>query len=275
MHRVLIIVLIVLVALMFLYKQTMTQREAFEVSPRIIGGRVTQGKGYPWHANLSRSIQGAVAGKSICGGAVISNDTVVTAAHCFKAKPTHVWVINNKGQREVRQVKYSKVHPKYKAVGGETKLTDLGNADVAIIKTTTSFGPGVQKISLAPVKRRKYGTDVHVIGRGTGSNESLHRATVYEVPPSKCNIYSAKLKKTRAPKVLCLRSSSKSACNGDSGGPAYYSKNGKPMLVGVTSGGKGGCGKTGDYHYSVYTDLRNKENRSFVTSSRTKLFGVF
>ena len=46
----------------------------------------------------------------------------------------------------------------------------------------------------------------------------------------------------------------KSACNGDSGGPAYVTRGGTIKLVGVTSRGITGCGAGG-----IYTDVRSHQ----------------
>ena len=43
----------------------------------------------------------------------------------------------------------------------------------------------------------------------------------------------------------------KSACMGDSGGPAFVRRNNKLVLVGVTSRGSSRCDSTG-----IYTDVR-------------------
>lgn len=260
------IAMILLAAALVLYMVTRMTRETYKT------GKVVKGREYPWHANLSPSASAAAAGKSMCGGSVVTSDTVVTAAHCIKSKPTHVWVIDKNGTRQIRKIRFSKVHPKYRAQ--HTGTPSMGMYDLAVLKLQKSFGKGVSKISLGPRKKRKYGSDIHIIGRA--GTTTLDRQTIYEVPPNKCKFIddNKKLNRQLAKRVICTRSSANKTYKGDSGGPAYISKNGTPRLIGVSSSSHKNK-KDDGYYYGLFTDLRRKENRKFVRDTRTKLFGIF
>lgn len=256
--------MILLAMLLVLYMVTRSTRETYTT------GKVVKGREYPWHANLSPSVSSAAAGKSICGGSVVTSDTVVTAAHCIKGKPTHVWVIDKNGTRQIRKIRFSKVHPKYRVqpTGG----ISMGLYDVAVLKLQKSFGNGVSKISLGPTRKRKYGSDIHIVGRA--GTTTLDRQTIYEVPPNKCKFFdNKKLNKKLAQRVICTRSSANKTYKGDSGGPAYISKNGTPRLIGVSSSSHH-TKKDDGYYYGIFTDLRRNENRKFIKDTRTKLFGL-
>lgn len=56
---------------------------------RIVGGNVASAHEYPWTVGLTR------AGKLYCGGSLISNQYVLTAAHCVNGmEPNEIRVIH-------------------------------------------------------------------------------------------------------------------------------------------------------------------------------------
>ncbi|XP_046974052.1 trypsin CFT-1-like [Vanessa cardui] len=217
-------------------------------STRIIGGNATTVEKYPFIVQILYSSQLS------CGGSLITQWHVLSAAHCFVAQngiqvsPFYFSVrvgssyINRGGL--LRQVSLIVVHESYN--------TPLRDNDVAVL-TLSSFVPLSASVGIATLPTAKVrlsdGTPVIILGWGR-TNASvaqgstvLNEVRVYTVSHETCAARYAMLETPGYPypvtdNMFCaglLDVGGKDACQGDSGGPVVA--NG--VVVGLTSWGWG------------------------------------
>lgn len=140
-------------------------------NPKIVGGEDGP-KSYPYQVSLQLEDQVyfgpfAIGGKKYvhnCGGAIVSENCVLTAAHCVKAyQPRELSVLagtnklhNGSGQRY--SVQDSKAHPNFK---------EFISSDIAIVRILGKFQFGE---NVAPIKysNRKIGSNVNCTLTGWG-----------------------------------------------------------------------------------------------------------
>ncbi|XP_058047667.1 ovochymase-1 [Ahaetulla prasina] len=219
---------------------------------RIIGGRMSVPGGQPWQVSIKR-------GRShFCGGSLIGDDVVVTAAHCvvdFDLKVVKNLIVTvgefdlGSGDEEEQSVPVSEivVHPDFNKFGYMA-------SDIALLylKHQVQYGYEVQPICL-PHKEDVFeaGTLCVVSGWGKTSEAGSLSNVLQEVElPIIDSITCSKLLNTLnlppgQKSMLCagFPDGRRDACKGDSGGPLACRKaSGIWTLVGITSWGIG-CGK--------------------------------
>lgn len=233
---------------------------------RIASGKTVKEGEFPWQAMI------CLYGRHLCGGTLISDNCVVTAAHCvslfYGNEPdTSVFGVcvgricgncrqtDKQGHPQCHDVSRIAVHPKY-------NNTILEN-DIAVMKlngTVQLRCDRVMPICLPDEHRdRNYvraNRDAVVTGWGKLTNQSgftkcLRKGSVRTVSDSMCK-ESHSLPVTG--RVMCATDFN-GPCEGDSGGPLMvrnveYGR--RWVLGGVVSWGKG-CGR--DDSYGVYTEV--------------------
>jgi hypothetical protein len=197
----------------------------------IVGGTTTSAYSYVVAVG---NAQGA-----FCSGTVVSKRTVVTAAHCAPgitrvffgpraARPTASIAV-------VREI----AHPGY----DENSMTN----DVAVL-ALASDAP----VQPAPLLREGLanngtwiGPDFTFVGYGitngtTGAGFGVKRVVKFPIAavgPARVGGTAGTIDATQ----FYYRTAGKNTCSGDSGGPAFATKNGVLLLAGVTSYGDGPC----------------------------------
>jgi len=219
--------------------------------PRIIGGTVaTQGK-WPWAVALGTYQEGD--GFHVhCGGTLINEDTVLTAAICTRA--THVRL----GDHDVTNPVYAVFiridnmipHPQYNSISQANdiaigKLSRSVDYNRNISPACLPYSYGGQNLASLLVNPSPIVIGWGRTQPGGETSNVLRQANVPVVPQQECkNNYASFSTAVIDDTTICAGRGVRDACQGDSGGPLLSRKlqGGRWAVVGVTSWGKG-CAK--------------------------------
>lgn len=248
--------------------------------PRIFGGNEANPASHPWITYVE--IRGEDSKSRLCGGSLVSDRQILSAAHCFYDEesddtidPENLAVVLGKHARaggsphEVRVA----VETIYNHLAYNSRILDF---DIAVLQLASpvNFTDYVRPICLPPFGfltefyeavskgEKKYGL---VAGWGLQTNDRF----------DKKNMLPTHLKEVNLPLVpqdVCVKSSQhkvtsnmfcagekeggRDSCEGDSGGPFEMKKGERIYLAGLVSfGDHDNCGEPG--HYSFYTKVEN------------------
>ncbi|XP_049313863.1 trypsin alpha-3-like [Bactrocera dorsalis] len=210
---------------------------------RIVDGRAVTQKIYPYFVRLHYRRD------FICGGSLVRNNAVLTAAHCVKdhnvkALRVHANTINLGDTGVVRTIK-SKWVPK------EYNKHTLNNDVAVLILSSAIWSAPVIPLHKSAVA---VGTSCLVIGHGRTKENGVVSKQLQEirVPVMSRKVcqhkYLGKFVITQSMMCAAERGNKHAPCKGDSGGPMIC--NGKQ--AGIVSWGKS-CGRL--KYPDVYTDI--------------------
>ncbi|KAI1298434.1 Serine protease 33 [Halotydeus destructor] len=220
-----------------------------KVGTRVIGGRGATRDAHPWQVGLLKwnDRQGALS--LYCGGSLINDRWILTAAHCFPNKnPVNSSIkiaIGSLTQSEMTRnlvdVESILVHRQYEQKG---YFNDI--ALIKLVKPVAGFGTTRIPVCLATgstainnLKLSGWGKTASPVDNGSPS-ETLQEVDFTPLDNYTCVQRSPKVNTERQ---LCAGQSGRMACQGDSGGPLTTLVNGKTYQVGVVSYGPNDCGK--------------------------------
>ncbi|XP_023937182.1 venom serine protease-like isoform X2 [Bicyclus anynana] len=205
---------------------------------RIVGGQETTPYKYPMMCGI-RFNRGTIT----CGGTIITNNHVLTAAHAVLGKraadTTVVAGIHNQNNAAQQELGVASIltHPLYNS--------NTYDYDIAILKTTLSFvfgdlvGPVCMPFKYANADLSPQ--SVIMTGWGTVYTGGPTSAVLREV---NVNLLSQATCQSRittvTPRQRCTFAQGKDACQYDSGGPVLYNDptTGRLFLVGIISYGR-------------------------------------
>ncbi|XP_055970158.1 coagulation factor XI isoform X1 [Sorex fumeus] len=218
---------------------------ATKIKPRIVGGTASVSGEWPWQITLHIT---SPTQRHLCGGSIIGNQWILTAAHCLNEveSPNILRVYSGiLNQSDINEntpffgVQEIIIHDQY-------KMAESGY-DIALLKLETTINyTDTQRPICLPSKgdRNVIYTDCWVTGWGYRKlrdriQNTLQKAQIPLVTNEECQKRYKGHKITN--KMVCAgyKDGGKDACKGDSGGPLSCKHNEVWHLVGITSWGEG------------------------------------
>ncbi|CAK1582751.1 unnamed protein product [Parnassius mnemosyne] len=217
---------------------------------RIVGGLPAALGQYPYQAGLISDIIG-ITGRGVCGGTLISNNRVLTAAHCWYDGQNQGWrftvvlgsvLLFSGGTRLETSV--VALHPNW--------IPLLVRNDVAVIylPSSVSTSANIAPIALpteaeasesfAGMRAIASGFGATSTDAGISTNQFLSHVSLNVITNSVCGVaFPGVIQDSH----ICTSGiGGVGVCGGDSGGPLVVTNNGRKIVVGVTSFGiRFGC----------------------------------
>ncbi|XP_062550551.1 chymotrypsin-1-like [Armigeres subalbatus] len=202
---------------------------------RIVNGTDASISDFPFVVSLRGS-----TGSHSCGGSILNENWILTAAHCVNYYTTPILQSIQAGRSDVSRdvdesihyISYVVIHPYYDASNSYVN-------DIALLKLKEPlvFSETIQPVQLATkwFELDESNLDVTLIGWGRLETDgdlptTLQQVDYFVVPNTQCNVYH---NNHIYPSHICaaVPEGGKGQCNGDSGGPLLH--NG--VQVGIVS----------------------------------------
>ena len=225
------------------------------IRPYIVGGEESVPGSRPWMVSLQR-------GSHFCGGTLIKNDWVLTAAHCVDGSSTSGLraVVGrhdlNTSSGQSLAVAQIIVHPNYN--------DNTSDNDIALLKLSspTTLNPTLMQLPDEALMNEAAAPGDMVLTAGWGTTSEggslasrLREVSVPVVSNTTCNAPSSYNGSITA-NMICagFAAGGKDSCQGDSGGPLMFTYAGTDYQAGVVSFGDG-CARPNKY--GVYSRVVN------------------
>jgi len=230
---------------------------------RIVGGEPVAIKDHPWQVALIRGYLAEPQRSQFCGGSVIANNWILTAAHCVRNSivredASRIAVVAGTATYlsggERLEVKSIHVHPKF-----DSNTMDYDFTLLRLARPVTTDGSGAAR-AIAPVasdvsvpaRTRAWVTGWGATVEGGSGSVDLLGAAVPVITNATCNkpqSYNGEI----TDRMICAGrvNGGVDSCQGDSGGPLTTTVSGSstPSLIGVVSWGEG-CARR--LKYGIY-----------------------
>jgi secreted trypsin-like serine protease len=177
----------------------------------------------------------------LCTGSIITNDLILTAAHCVQGDTTKIKVLfggklidgNKLGAGVVvRDSVKGEAYPGFDI----NHITETGMNDVGLVRFSGGLPAGYKPATLLV----NYAAHIHdgttVVMAGYGISNVLFKSGAGTLRKVTLQVDNANLSSSEASIDQGVR---KGICEGDSGGPSYLQADGKYLLWGITSRGAG------------------------------------
>ncbi|XP_077534277.1 chymotrypsinogen A-like [Haemaphysalis longicornis] len=211
-----------------------------EPGDRVFGGQVAIPHSWPWMAGLYYS-----NGFDFCGGVLISDRHVLTAAHCFCPERDTNFTVHLESHKRttrdrsesVHKVKEVCVHPQYPCDRKKRRWPHLNDIAIITLRDRVNFSDAISPVCL-PSNREALpmGSTCHVAGWGSFTSTTkkenpseLKQALIEEIPCSK--------RIRNRERFICARGVTGIHRRGDSGGPVVHGQNGTWTVFGLVHSG--------------------------------------
>ncbi|XP_033898823.1 chymotrypsin B-like [Acipenser ruthenus] len=222
---------------------------------RIVNGEEAVPGSWPWQVSLQQT-----SGFHFCGGSLISDQWVVTAAHCSVSTGHRVVVGEHDRGSDSEAVQIMKVaavitHPEWNPY--------TINNDISLVKLTApvSFNARVAPVCLPSASDDFQGGSLCVTS-GWGltrynalfTPNKLQQTALPLLTNTECSSYwGDKISDV----MICAGAAGATSCMGDSGGPLVCEKDNVWTLVGIVSWGSSRCSTTTPAVYARVTAFRS------------------
>lgn len=220
---------------------------------RVVNGQDASPHSWPWQISLR------VRGGHICGGSLIRDDWIVTAAHCVYRNPNpsgYTVVVGGHrrtGSTSVQQTLKVKTLHKHSGFTMQNLKHDVA---VLQLERPVKLSDKVNTICLpdkdADLNSKCYITGWGRISGGGPAADILQQAKLPLVSHTDCRKKYGSVDRNAH---LCAgegRAAASGGCNGDSGGPLACEMGGKWYLHGAVSFGRRNCPTT---HFTVFARI--------------------
>jgi secreted trypsin-like serine protease len=223
----------------------------------IVGGSNVANGAYSFMASVQRD------GFHFCGGSVIADQWVLTAAHCVPDSnaaglTVRVGSNDNTTGGSVRNVGQVLVHGDF----------DGRYFDAALLRLTTPVPGSIQKITLANPGNDNLeadGTPVTVAGWGDITPVTLGLLAPSNLQEAALDVVGDANCATSSPvSTVCAEALLKDSCQGDSGGPLFWKSGDTRIQIGIVSHGTLCAIPT---FPGVYSEVNNLSIRSFISEN--------
>ncbi|KAM7387642.1 hypothetical protein PAMA_009992 [Pampus argenteus] len=233
------------------------------LNTKIVGGESAAAGSWPWQASLHSN------GRHFCGGSLINNQWILTAAHCFPSTSTSGLLVYLGRQNQQSLNPNEVFQPVSRLIKHPNYDSNTNDNDIALLQLSSpvDFTNYIRPVCLAASGSVfSAGTTCWVTGWGDiRSGETLQEVSVPIVSNSQCgSAYSA-----FTSNMMCagLTEGGKDSCQGDSGGPLVSKNDSKWVQAGVVSFGEG-CAQAGFPGVYARVSMYQSWINSLITSNQ-------
>ena len=245
-------------------KRIFADEGALDGRLRVVGGQPARRNSHPWIVRLSVS-------NLLCGGSLLTDQLVVTAAHCVWTRRGRLVAASDITVHAGDYDSLDATEPGEQRRGVGRIFSYPGypadsTNDIALLQLASplALSERVAPVCLPRVGFVTAGRLCYAAGWGRTSTSSAYTSRYLRdvALPIISDAECQRLQSNVVPEtMLCAGDGRGDTCQGDSGGPLVCADGGEPILVGVTSWGIG-CGRASNP--GVYTDV--VRYRSFIDS---------